>query len=118
MHQDMAATLDTVVAEIKIRRTRRARRPRQRPRWPMIILRTPKGWTGPKDVDGKTAEDSWRSHQIPVSELREKPSTSTCSKPGCGATSLTNSSMRPANCKRTWRPSPRTANAAWSQSPR
>ena len=45
----------------------------ERPRWPMLILRTPKGWTGPKVVDGKPVEGTWRSHQVPLSELREKP---------------------------------------------
>ena len=55
MHQLMAATLDTVIAEIRAIQRRRARRTAtaKRPRWPMIVLRTPKGWTGPKEVDGK-----------------------------------------------------------------
>ncbi len=44
-----------------------------RPRWPMLILRSPKGWTGPKFVDGKPVENTWRAHQVPFSELREKP---------------------------------------------
>ena len=44
-----------------------------RPRWPMIVLRSPKGWTGPKEVDGLPAEGSFRSHQVPMSDLREKP---------------------------------------------
>ena len=45
----------------------------ERPRWPMIILRSPKGWTCPKEIDGKRAEDSWRSHQVPMGEMHEKP---------------------------------------------
>ena len=45
-----------------------------RPLWPMIILRTPKGWTGPHEVDGKQVEDTWRSHQVPLSETRTNPS--------------------------------------------
>lgn len=45
----------------------------ERPRWPMIILRTPKGWTGPKEVDGKRTEGSWRSHQVPLAGLAENP---------------------------------------------
>ena len=49
------------------------RRPRQRPRWPMIVLRTPKGWTGPKEVDGKKTEGFWRSHQVPMGEMHENP---------------------------------------------
>src|ERR1017187_8390474 len=74
MHQLMAATLDQVIAEIRqIQKDARANGFKQRPIWPMIILRSPKGWTGPKEVDGKPAEGSWRSHQIPLSELAEKP---------------------------------------------
>jgi xylulose-5-phosphate/fructose-6-phosphate phosphoketolase len=74
MHQLMAATLDQVVQEIRrIQKDARAKGFRQRPDWPMIILRSPKGWTGPKVVDGKPAEGSWRSHQVPLSELAEKP---------------------------------------------
>ena len=45
----------------------------ERPRWPMIVLRSPKGWTGPKFVDGKPTEGTWRSHQVPLSDVREKP---------------------------------------------
>ncbi len=72
MHQLMAATLDQVVQEIRhIQKDTRANGFRQRPAWPMIILRSPKGWTGPKVVDGKPAEGSWRSHQVPLWELAE-----------------------------------------------
>lgn len=74
MHQLMAATLDQVVEEIhQIQKTARAHGFKQRPIWPMIILRSPKGWTGPKTVDGKPTEGSWRSHQVPFGELAEKP---------------------------------------------
>ena len=74
MHQKMAATFDTVIAEIKaIQRNAREHGVTERPRWPMIILRSPKGWTGPKEVDGLKAEDYWRSHQVPFSELATKP---------------------------------------------
>ena len=74
MHQLMAATLDAVVAEIRaIQNMARASEDRSRPVWPMIILRTPKGWTGPKVVDGKKVEGSWRSHQVPLSELASRP---------------------------------------------
>jgi xylulose-5-phosphate/fructose-6-phosphate phosphoketolase len=74
MHQRMAETLDTVIAEIQsIQRAARSDGQVTRPRWPMIVLRTPKGWTGPKEVDGKQTEGSWRSHQVPLSELAEKP---------------------------------------------
>ena len=74
MHQLMATTMDRVVAEIQtIQKTARRTGEAQRPRWPMIILRSPKGWTGPKEVDGKKAEDYWRSHQVPFAELASKP---------------------------------------------
>ncbi|MEX2213514.1 MAG: phosphoketolase family protein [Phycisphaeraceae bacterium] len=73
MHERMAATLDTVVAQIKaIHQRAREGNDAQRPRWPMIVLRSPKGWTGPKEVDGKPAEGSWRSHQVPFSDMAEK----------------------------------------------
>ncbi|HLC41211.1 MAG TPA: phosphoketolase family protein [Methylomirabilota bacterium] len=74
MHQMMAATLETVIAEIRaIQHEARANGSARRPRWPMIILKTPKGWTGPKEIDGKKTEGSWRSHQVPLAELAEKP---------------------------------------------
>lgn len=74
MHQLMAATLDEVVGEIRaIQRTARGGGPVQRPRWPMIVLRTPKGWTGPKEVDGLPAEGSFRSHQVPLAGVRKNP---------------------------------------------
>ncbi len=75
MHQLMASTLDTVFSKIReIQSTIRSQGFRERPRWPMIIMRTPKGWTGPKEVDGKRTEGSWRSHQVPLAELATKPS--------------------------------------------
>jgi xylulose-5-phosphate/fructose-6-phosphate phosphoketolase len=74
MHQKMAATLDTVIAEIKqIQQQARTTGIATRPQWPLIILRSPKGWTGPKTVDGKKTEDFWRSHQVPFAEVRENP---------------------------------------------
>lgn len=74
MHQSMAATLDTVVAEIQgIQREARQNGFKQRPRWPMIILRSPKGWTGPDEVDGKPVEGTYRAHQVPVSQLATRP---------------------------------------------
>jgi len=73
MHQQMAATLDVVMAEIKAIQTEaRNSGIAKRPCWPMIILRSPKGWTGPKEVDGKKAEGSWRSHQVPFSDMSKK----------------------------------------------
>src|SRR5215207_2166961 len=74
MHQQMAATLDTVLDEItRIQQSARTRGATERPRWPMIVLRSPKGWTGPKMVDGKPTEGSWRSHQVPLAGLAENP---------------------------------------------
>jgi xylulose-5-phosphate/fructose-6-phosphate phosphoketolase len=69
MHQRMATTLDACIGEIRaIQQHARTRRDSTRPRWPMIVLRTPKGWTGPKEADGHKVEDFWRSHQVPVSD--------------------------------------------------
>jgi len=74
MHQQMAETLDKILADIQaIQASARRDHNLHRPRWPMLILRTPKGWTGPKMVDGKPVEGTWRAHQVPFSELREKP---------------------------------------------
>jgi xylulose-5-phosphate/fructose-6-phosphate phosphoketolase len=74
MHQLMAATLETVIAEIKtIQEDARLRGSQARPIWPMIVMRTPKGWTGPKVVDGKPVEGTWRAHQVPVTDLATKP---------------------------------------------
>jgi xylulose-5-phosphate/fructose-6-phosphate phosphoketolase len=74
MHQLMAATLDKVIGEIKrIQRAARLNGFQARPRWPVIILRTPKGWTGPKVVDGKPVEGTFRAHQVPVEEFAAKP---------------------------------------------
>ena len=74
VHPLMAATLDQVVAEIRdIQTDARSQGFKQRPLWPMIILRTPKGWTGPKEVDGLQTEGSWRSHQVPLSNMAENP---------------------------------------------
>ena len=73
MHQRMAATLETVVGEIQaIQKTARSQGAARLPAWPLIILRTPKGWTGPKVVDGKPVEGTWRAHQVPVTDL-DKP---------------------------------------------
>ncbi len=74
MHQQMAATLDLAIGEIRAlqRRARDSDTP-FRPRWPMIILRSPKGWTGPKKINGHKAEGSWRSHQVPFSDVHENP---------------------------------------------
>jgi len=71
MHQQMVAVLDAVIQEIHaIQRAARQQKDSSRPRWPMIVLRTPKGWTGPKEVDGQPVEGTWRSHQVPMGEVR------------------------------------------------
>jgi xylulose-5-phosphate/fructose-6-phosphate phosphoketolase len=74
VHQDLARTLDQVLDRIAtIKGDARDSGVTGRPAWPMIILRTPKGWTGPKEVDGKPAEGSWRSHQVPLADIRTNP---------------------------------------------
>ncbi len=70
MHELMASTLDVVTADIRqIQQEARTHGFKIRPRWPMIILRSPKGWTGPKEVDGKRTENSFRSHQVPMGDM-------------------------------------------------
>ncbi len=72
MHQQMAATLDKVLAEIRhIQKQARSEGFRKRPRWPMIVLVSPKGWTGPKEVDGKQIEGTFRAHQVPLAEMNK-----------------------------------------------
>jgi xylulose-5-phosphate/fructose-6-phosphate phosphoketolase len=74
MHQRMALTLDTILREIlAIQLGTRQEGQAERPRWPMLILKTPKGWTGPKFVDGEPVEGTWRAHQVPVTNVRENP---------------------------------------------
>src|SRR3954449_1008592 len=74
MHQAMARTMDTVIEEIaSIQRDAREGRATDRPTWPMIVLRSPKGWTGPKVVDGLQTEGTFRSHQVPMGEVRTNP---------------------------------------------
>src|SRR5205085_1631635 len=74
VHQEMAATMDTVIGEIRrIQSDARRNGFSERPRWPMIVMRTPKGWTCPAVIDGQRCEDYWRSHQVPMGEMRENP---------------------------------------------
>jgi xylulose-5-phosphate/fructose-6-phosphate phosphoketolase len=74
VHQQLAAALDDAFDEIAtIQRDARSGDTIERPVWPMIVLRTPKGWTGPKQVDGKQVEGTWRAHQVPLSETRDNP---------------------------------------------
>jgi xylulose-5-phosphate/fructose-6-phosphate phosphoketolase len=74
MHQKMAATLDEAVAKIRgIQSEARKSKKAERARWPMIVLRSPKGWTGPKEIDGHKIEGFWRAHQVPFSDVRSNP---------------------------------------------
>jgi xylulose-5-phosphate/fructose-6-phosphate phosphoketolase len=74
LHQECASVMETAINEIRaIQKKARAAKKATRPRWPMIIFKTPKGWTCPPTIDGKKTEGSWRSHQVPLAELAEKP---------------------------------------------
>src|SRR5215469_1401932 len=74
MHELMAATLDTVIADIRRIQADACREGfTRRPRWPMIVLRTPKGWTCPKEIDGRRTEGYWRAHQVPMGEMHDNP---------------------------------------------
>jgi xylulose-5-phosphate/fructose-6-phosphate phosphoketolase len=73
MHQLMAATLDAVIGEIRDIKAKAQHGSAERPRWPMIVLRTPKGWTCPKEIDGKRTEGYWRAHQVPMGEMHSNP---------------------------------------------
>ncbi len=108
VHQPIAATLDDALAKSRDPGDARARGRSERPRWPMIVLRTPKGWTGPKIVDGLPVEGTWRAHQVPMAESRRTPSTSRSSRSGCGLTARRSCSTTTAARSRTSR-----ACAAW-----
>ena len=74
MHQQMAATLEHCVQEIRsIQKHARSTNTADRPRWPMVVLRSPKGWTGPKELDGHKVEGFWRAHQIPILDVTTNP---------------------------------------------
>jgi len=74
VHQALAGALDEALDQIaEVQRAARENGAEGRPQWPMIVLRTPKGWTGPKEVDGLPVEGTWRSHQVPVADVRENP---------------------------------------------
>jgi xylulose-5-phosphate/fructose-6-phosphate phosphoketolase len=74
MHAEMAATLETAIGEIRaIQTAARESGTAVRPRWPMIVLRSPKGWTGPKEIKGHKVEAFWRAHQVPFSDVRDNP---------------------------------------------
>ncbi|MEU9064609.1 phosphoketolase family protein [Streptomyces sp. NPDC048430] len=74
VHRALAAAMDLAVARIEeYQRAARAEGVSARPRWPMIVLRTPKGWTGPEEVDGLPVENTWRAHQVPLPGVRDNP---------------------------------------------
>src|SRR5262249_22466188 len=74
VHQSLAAALDEALDDIAgFQRAARDAGAQGRPRWPMLVLRTPKGWTGPKEVDGLPVEGTWRSHQVPLANVRDNP---------------------------------------------
>src|SRR5436190_18493527 len=74
MHQALAGALDEALDQIaEVQRAARQNGADSRPQWPMIVLRTPKGWTGPKEVDGLPVEGTWRAHQVPVTDVRGNP---------------------------------------------
>jgi len=76
VHQEMASTLDRAIGEIRsAQQAARASNNAIRPRWPVIVLRTPKGWTGPRDINGHKVEGSWRSHQVPLPDVRSNPAS-------------------------------------------
>jgi xylulose-5-phosphate/fructose-6-phosphate phosphoketolase len=76
MHQKMAGTLDRAIGEIRAtQKAARESKTPSRPRWPMIVLRSPKGWTGPKELKGHKVEGSWRSHQVPLADVRDNPAS-------------------------------------------
>ena len=74
MHQAMAATLEQAVSEIRqVRRDARSAGTAARPRWPMVVMRTPKGWTAPREVGGHRLEGFWRAHQVPLPDVKKNP---------------------------------------------
>ena len=97
VHEAFASALDDALDRIEGIRAEFAGDPEgPQPSWPMIVLRTPKGWTGPREVDGEPVEGTWRSHQVPLAGVRDDPLTCGCSRSGCGRTG-------PTSCSRGWR---------------
>ena len=114
--EQMAATLDAMLAEIRrIQGRAREGERAERSRWPMLILRTPKGWTGPKVVDGKPVEGTWRSHQVPISELaRQTGSPEDPRRLDEELSRRINSSIPTAGSSPSWRLLPRKVAGAWA----
>ena len=97
MHEDMARALDTAIEQIRtIQREARQHGNSTRPRWPMIVLESPKGWTGPKTVDGKQVEGTFRAHQLRRCTPERNPGTFNCSRTGCEVTGLKSYSTKTA----------------------
>ena len=120
MHQRMAAVLDKVIEDIRsIQQQARTNGGNgddaQPPRWPLIILRSPKGWTGPKEVDGKKVEGFWRAHQVPLARCARIPPTCACSRNGCEATGRKSCSARPGAWLRRSPPWLRPGIGGWVQ---
>ncbi len=114
MHQLMAATLEQVVGEIaEIQRRAREWRARATA-WPMIVLRTPKGWTGPKEVDGLPAEGSWRSHQVPLADLAGNPEHLAQLEQWLRSYRPRSCSTSRARCARSWPRLRRRGSGGWA----
>ena len=98
MHQAMAATMEHCMSEIrKHQQEARTLRSRSRPRWPMIVLRTPKGWAAPEEVGGHRLEGYWRAHQVPMADVKKNPAHARpFSRTGCVLKSPKSCSMRMA----------------------
>ena len=116
MHQLMAATLDTILKEIRDIQSnaRRNGKPAEMPLWPMIVFRTPKGWTGPKIVDGKPVEDTWRAHQVPITNFSGHPEHVKILEEWMKATSRKSFLMRQENCTPNLRSLRQKARAEWA----
>jgi xylulose-5-phosphate/fructose-6-phosphate phosphoketolase len=114
MHQAMASAMERAIEQIQtIQDDARNRNVTVRPRWPMIVLRSPKGWTGPSQVDGLQIEGTFRSHQVPLLVDPSIRNTSRCSSNGCRATRPRNSSTRRGACTPNWPSWHRPGSAAW-----
>jgi hypothetical protein len=116
MHRQMADAMDQAIESIRaIQRTARdGRKTSDRPKWPMIVLRSPKGWTGPKEVDGLKVEGFWRAHQVPIANPVEIPSISSCWNAGCAAIDLRLCSMASAVLFPSYGPLRQSASGEWA----